>query len=146
MLKWGIAPSIAVALAIMSAPADAAPTGDAAKIVGRWHGAGWQPLRKMNAEWLDEFRSDGTYTMTVVPMGDCTQKTMRNEGIWSYAAGVLTMQATSVNAQSFSAKAHTYRMKKLAADAMSFDSDQTGVHYDITSVSEDFSLPACRPK
>jgi hypothetical protein len=146
MLRQGIGRAIAVALAIISLPADAAPTSDAVKIVGRWHGAGWQPLRKMNAEWLDEFRADGTYTMTVVPMDDCTQGTSRNEGTWSYAAGLLTMKATSVNAQSFSGKAHTYHMKKLAADAMSFDSDQTGVHYDITRVSEDFALPACKPK
>jgi hypothetical protein len=145
MKSQGIAVAIVIALG-GSALADTVPVGDASKIVGRWHGAGWQPLRKVNAEWLDEFRADGTFAMTVVPMGDCTQKTSQMEGTWSYAAGVLTMKSTRVNARPVSVQAHTYRMKQLTADAMSFDSDQTGTHYDVTRVGEDFALPACKPK
>ena len=117
--------------------------GDA-RIVGIWYGEGWQPYLHHNAQWLDDYRPDGTFTMTVHLSDDCkTTVTLTSAGTWDLAGDLLTMVTTEVDGDAVVPVARTYRMNTLTAGAMAFVSNETATAHHIRRVTADFKLQSC---
>jgi hypothetical protein len=139
-----VALSALAALAALAplAPAEAAAAD--ARIVGHWYGEGWQPYLHQNAQWLDDYRADGTFTMTVRLSDDCkTRVTLTSAGTWTYAADTLAMVTTELDGDAVAPFPHTYRMNTLTPVALSFVSNETATAYHIRRVTPDFKLPSC---
>jgi hypothetical protein len=128
--------------------AQPAHASSAATIVGHWYGEGWQPNLHQDAQWLDDFRPDGTYTMITRISQDCrTSDTLTNAGIWSYAGGVLSMTIQNINGAQLAPEEFihdTYQMQSMTQDAMAFLHDQSGgTRFAVRRVSATFQLPTC---
>ena len=138
---------LALILTAATATVHASPAWSAATIVGHWYGEGWQPYLQQDAQWLDDFRADGTYAMTLRLSQDCrTIQTLSNAGTWKFEDGVLSMTIKELDGAPLALTGYiydTYRMQTMSGEGMSFLHDQSGTLFAVRRVSAHFHLPSC---
>jgi hypothetical protein len=113
-------------------------------IVGRWHGAEYQPTNsKYLLHWVLDRRLDGKFSLTTYEEIDCRLVPFsRESGEWSIGNGLYTMITTEVdgNKVDVSNRFYTdvYRIDEIGADRIVYTSIAMGITFYGTRVQPDF--------
>jgi hypothetical protein len=118
---------------------------DDAVLDGKWYGEDALQLDGTRADWLGEFRTDGSYEMEYRFFRGCDlMKRSLHEGHWKLQDGVWATEAAFVNGLPSSVQAR-YTMQELTAKTMRYKSLRSENTFDAMRVPAGFQFPRCQP-